>query len=174
MSRKLNGATFASRTTERPRFFSNAGSRERNDYQIQIDKKGHKVLKQIGSHDIYQEIQSYAEECKIENILARAAAGDVAALNQRTGFYADITDSPKSLAEAQNEILKLSAYFDSLPAEIRAKFDNSKERFVHLYGSDEFLDLMGFKTEEAPKAEQQNFTPEAAKTTEVLTPEGKK
>ena len=165
---------FASRTTNRPRFYSNTGSRERNDYQIQIDKKGHKVLKQIGSHDIYQEIQSYAEECKIENILARAAAGDVAALNQRTGFYADITDSPKSLAEAQNEILKLSAYFDSLPAEIRAKFDNSKERFVHLYGSNEFLDLMGFKPEEAPKTEKQNFTPDTPKASDILKPEENK
>jgi hypothetical protein len=174
MSRKLEGAMFASRTTERPRFYSNAGSRERNDYQIQIDMKGHKVLKKVGSHDIYQEIQSYAEECKIENILARAAAGDVAALNQRNGFYADITDSPKTLAEAQNEILKLSAYFDSLPAEIRAKFDNSKERFVHLYGTNEFLDLMGFKTEETTKTEQQNFTPEAANAEKVLTPEGNK
>lgn len=174
MSRKIEGTNFASRTTERPRFYSDPGSRERNDYQIKIDKKGHKVLEKTGSHDIYQDIQSYAEEVKIENILARAAAGDVAALNQRTGFYADITDTPKNLAEAQNNILKLSNYFDSLPAEIRAKFDNSKERFVHLYGSEEFLDLMGFKTEEAPKAEKQNFTPEATKATEVLTPEGNK
>ena len=174
MSLKLNGAMFASRTTERPRFYSNPGSRERNDYQIQIDKKGHKVLKLVGSHDTYQDIQSYAEEVKVENILARAAAGDIAALNQRTGFYADITNAPKSLAEAQNDILRLSNYFDSLPAEIRARFDNSKERFVHLYGTNEFLDLMGFKAEKAPKTENINFTPEAANATEILTPEGNK
>lgn len=174
MSRKLDGTNFASRTTERPRFYANAGSRERNDYQIQIDKKGHKILKQTGSHDIYQEIQSYHEECKIENILARAAAGDINALNQKTGFYGDITDTPKSLAEAQNDILRLNNYFESLPAEIRAKFDNSKERFIHLYGSSEFLDLMGLKKEEPEKTETINFTPEAAKASEVLTPEGNK
>lgn len=174
MSRQLEGEKFASRTTQRPRFFSDPGSRERNDYAITIDKKGHKVLKCVGKHDIYQEIQSYLEETKIENIIARAAAGDVAALNQRQGFYADITDTPNNLAEAQNEILKLSNYFDSLPAEVRAKFDNSKERFVHLYGSDEWLKSMGFSNESTDKTETINFTPEAEKASKVLKPEGNK
>lgn len=143
-----------------------------NDYEIQIDKKGHKTLKQVGEHDIYEEIQSFLEETKIENILARAAAGDLNTLNQRTGLYIDVTDSPKTLAEAQNAILKLGNYFDSLPTDVRAKFDNSKEKFVQEYGSEEWLNNMGFKVSEAAKTENIDFIPGTSEGTEVLTPEG--
>lgn len=172
MSQKIEGAPFASLLTRRERFYANPGSRMHNDYEIQIDKKGHKTLKKVGEHDIYEEIQSFLEETKIENILARAAAGDLNALNQRTGLYIDVTDSPKTLAEAQNAILKLGNYFDSLPADIRAKFDNSKEKFVQEYGSEEWLNNMGFKVSEAAKTENIDFVPETSEGTEILTPKG--
>lgn len=163
------------RSSLRERVFSNPGSRMKNDYQIEIDKKGHKSLHKVGEHNAWEEIQSYKEECSIENILARASAGDPNALNQRKAYYADVTDSPKTLAEAQNNILKLKQGFEKLPAEIRAKFDNSKEKFVMEYGSEAWLDKMGFNTGEAPKTENVDFIPgstEAAK--DILTPEGGK
>lgn len=170
MSRELKGATFASILTKRPRFYSNPGSREANDYEIQIDKKGHKILKFVGTHDIYEEIQSYKDECDISLIIARAAAGDATALNKRQGFYADITETPENLAEAQNAILKLSQGFEKLPAEIRAKFDNSKERFVQEFGSDEFAKKMGFVT--AQEEKKIEFIPGSEEAAKPLTPEG--
>ena len=166
--------TFRTMYTERVRKTSDPGSRFANDYEVQINNKGHKSLLFTGTHDIYEEIQSYAEECKIENILARAAAGDVNALNQRQGAYMDISDCPKDLAEAQRSILKLTHAFESLPANIRNKFDNSKEKFVQMYGTEEWLDFMGFKTQETEKAEEapKNFSdPAVEKAAEVLTPE---
>ncbi len=166
---------YRNRTTIREREYSDPGSRMHNDYQIEIDKKGHKTLHKIGEHNRWEEIQSYKEECSIENILARAAAGDPNALNQRKGFYTDITDTPKTLAEAQNNILKLKQGFEKLPAEIREKFDNSKEKFVMEYGSETWLDKMGFNKETAPQNKDIDFMPgttEAAK--EILTPEGGK
>lgn len=167
---------FASLLSKRERHFSNPGSREANDYRVEINDKGHKSLKFIGTHDIYQDIQSYADECKIENIIARAAAGDPTILNQRRGTYADITDTPKNLAEAQNIILRLSTEFEKLPTEVRAKFDNSKEKFINEFGSDSWVEAMGLKPTETPnenKADKVDFVPgttEAAK--EVLTPGG--
>lgn len=171
MSRKTEGAPFASILTRRERYITNPGSRMHNDYEIQIDKKGHKVLKHVGEHDTYEEIQSYLEETKIENILARAAAGDMNALNQRSGLYADVTNAPANLAEAQNAILKLSNYFDQLPAETRPKFDNSKEKFVQEYGTEEWINNMGFKAIEAAKTETVEFIPGSTEN-ETLTPEG--
>lgn len=169
---------FSSLLTKKERHFTDPGSREANDYRVEIDDKGHKTLKFIGTHDIYQDIQSYAEDLKIENIIARAAAGDPNALNQRRGTYADITDTPKNLAEAQNIILRLSSEFEKLPTEIRAKFDNSKEKFINEFGSDNWVEAMGLKPTEAPaeaKADKVDFVPgttEAAK--DVLTPEANK
>lgn len=166
---------FASCLTKRKRYFSDPGSREANDYIVDINDKGHKTLRFTGTHDIYQEIQSYAEECKIENIIARAAAGDTTALNQRSGMYGDFTNTPKNLAEAQNIILRLSAEFDKLPVELRKKFDNSKEKYIQEFGSDNWAEIMGLKTpeESTEKTENVEFVPgttESAK--EVLTPEG--
>ena len=172
MSRKIEGEAFASIRSARPRFYCNSGSKMKNDYEIQIDKKGHKELKKIGEHDLYAEIQSYAEEVKIENILARAAAGDDSMLNMRQGFYADITEFPTSLAEAQNSILKLSQGFDKLPAEIREKFDNSKEKFVSLFGTEEWAEYMGFTTEKTETTEKVDYIPRENAKDQILTPEG--
>lgn len=171
MSRKAEGVPFRSLLTTHERFFAPAGSRNADTFEIQIDKKGHKSLKWVGTHDIYQDIQSYKEECSIENIIARAAAGDLNALNKSQGFYADITESPRDLAEAQRNILKLSNTFDALPAEIRAKFDNSKEVFVNEFGTEEFSKKMGWNTGAAEKAPDQAFSPETEAAKEVLTPE---
>ena len=172
MSRKLDGETFATFMTKRPRFYTDPGSREAEDYEVVIDKKGHKSLKCVGTHDIYDEIQSYKEECLVENIIARATAGDLNALNQRQGFYADITETPATLAEAQNAILRLSNEFDSLPTEIKEKFDNSKEVFVHEFGTNEWAEKMGFKPGESNKAENIESMPGINEAKEVLTPEG--
>ena len=171
MSRKAEGVPFRSLLTPHERFNCPAGSRDADTFEIQIDKKGHKTLKWVGTHDIYQDIQSYKNECSIENIIARAAAGDLNALNRTQGFYADITESPRDLAEAQRDIIKLSNTFEALPAEIRAKFDNSKEVFVNEFGSDEFAKKMGWTTEKAEKAPEQAFSPEIEAAKEVLTPE---
>ena len=167
---------FSSLLSKKERHFSNPGSREANDYRVEINDKGHKTLKFIGTHDIYQDIQSYADECKIENIIARAAAGDPNSLNQRKGIYADITNTPTSLAEAQNMILRLSSDFEKLPTEIRSKFDNSKEKFVKEFGSDMWIEAMGLKPSEETKefkTDNVDFIPgstEAAK--DILTPGG--
>lgn len=160
---------FFNRSNTKKRHITEPGSTEANDYQIVIDKKGHKILKCTGTHDIYDEIQSYAEECKIENILARAAAGDPDILNQRQGIYADISNTPKTLAEAQNSILKLKQEFEGLPAEVREKFDNSMEKFVMDFGSDNWYESMGYTKAEETK----EVTFDGKQTTEIITPEEK-
>lgn len=162
-------SNFYSLLNRKERHITNPGSTMANDYQITIDKKGHKVLKCVGEHDIYEEIQSYAEECKIENILARAAAGDVNALNQRQGFYEDITNSPKNLAEAQNAILKLKQGFEELPPEIREKFDNSPEKFINDFGTDQWAKAMGYEKAAAEITKEITF--DGNKAPETLTPE---
>ena len=179
MSVKIEGRPFATQYDKRPRFHTDAGSREANTYEIEIDKKtGHKKLICTGTKDIWTDIQSYKDECDIGQIIARAAAGDLNALNQRKGFYGDITETPKDLFEAQNSILKLERGFNELPSEIREKFDNSRERFVKEFGTDEWYEKMGFVKEEIKTQipDEVQITPEATeeKIQNVLTPKGGK
>lgn len=92
---------------------------------------------------IFDQIQSYKEECEIENIIRRAVEGDYNALNQAKGNYMDITECPQSLAQAQQMIIELKQKFDELPKEIKAKFDYNAEIYVAEFGSEEWADKTG-------------------------------
>lgn len=117
-------------------------------YHVDIDKNGHKRLIADGKTNRYLKIQSYAEECKIENIIARCAV-DPNALNQRVGQYVDMVNAPKTLAEAQNIIIKIKNEFNGLSAEERNKFDNSVEKYIADYGSETWAKSLGLIKEEA-------------------------
>lgn len=171
MSRAIEGIIYATPNSKRERYYSDPGSRFRNEYEITIDKKGHKTLHKTGEKNVWEDIQSYKDECDIGNIIARAAAGDLNALNQRKGIYADITNTPRDLAEAQNNIVKLNNEFYKLPTEIREKFDNSKERFVQEFGTVEWYEKMGFKTEKQPEQKEVEFVPGTEAAAKPLTPE---
>lgn len=144
-----------------PRRETEAGRRMRNDYELQMHK-GKKVLVKIGEHNQWEEIQSYKEECLIENILARAAAGDLEVLNKSQGIYADISETPKNLIEAQRMMMKLRNHFRQLPQEIRDKFNNNPEEYIAQFGSEEFnkkvgVDLQTFTPEMNPEAIKENI-----------------
>lgn len=139
---------FKNRTTGHIENESPAGKKMAPVYEIEIDKQGHKSLIKIRETDIYEKIQQDLESCKIENILARAEMGDLSGLNVREPQYEDITDAPKTLAEAQTAIIKLKNKFSELSPEIRAAFDNSAEKFIAQFGSEEFNKKMGWITEE--------------------------
>lgn len=93
--------------------------------------------------NIYEKIQASKEQCEIENILRRAAEGDLSVLNAVQGNYLDITDAPSSLAEAQKFVIRAKAEFDELPRDIRAKFENNAEQYVAEYGTNAWADKTG-------------------------------
>lgn len=112
------------------------------DYLEVIRKDGTKELEEVGQTNIYEQIQSYAEQCKIENILHAAAMGDLSAFNQRETTYADATTLPKSLMEAQNLVLRMKQEFETMPLEVREIFNNSPEMYVNMMGTEEFNQKM--------------------------------
>lgn len=123
-------------------------------YTVEIDKFGHKTLVCSGKTNRWEKIQSYKEECMIENILVKATM-DPTVLDARKGMYFDATKMPKTLAEAQNAILKVKEEFFRLPVEIRKKFDNSAEVYVSQYGTKEWGDALGLIKEEVKKTEEE-------------------
>lgn len=135
---------FTSAYAERKTTFQPIGSKFMDTYEYTIDKKGHKSLVKTGEKDIYTPIQESLEGTLIENVLQRAMLGDPMALEQRHGQYIDTTDMPKSLAEAQNKIIELKNQFNALPVEIRREFDFSPEKFIHEFGSNDWITKMGY------------------------------
>lgn len=131
------------------------GSEFDKTYTIRIDEYGHKRLLCTGETNRYEKVQQFLEECKIENILA-AATLDPNALNKRVGQYIDTINMPKNLMEAQNKILQITEEFNSLPVEIRHKFDDSVEKYVGTYGEESWAKALGLWKEK----ETEKVTPE--------------
>ena len=123
---------FNSRTNKPKTIPAPTGNKFANEYSMQIDEKGHKILKKVGETNVYEKIQAGLEDTLIENILTRAAMGDTNALNRIQGNYIDCTEMPKTLAEAQNRILLLKSEFDGLPVELRREYNFSAEDYDNL------------------------------------------
>lgn len=122
-----------------------AGTYTEPEYTEYVDENGHLNLKETGETPTYEMIQAALEETKIENIIRRATLGDPTALATSQGVYLDTTDMPTSLAEMQNKIIEVTNEFEKLPLETRLKFDQSPEKYIAMYGSDEWANLMGYQ-----------------------------
>lgn len=142
-----------------------AGSKFEPVFELKHDDKGEIELVKRGETNIYEKIQQYADECDVSQILAKAVI-DPTILNQREGFYADMTEMPKTLGEAQNMILSMQKEFDTLPVETRAKFDYSMEKYVAQFGTKEWAEAMGYTQETAQAVK------EAVKETEPIVKKG--
>lgn len=112
------------------------------EYSITIDERGHKELAATGKTNAYAMIQSFAEECKIENILQRSIL-DPSVLNARAAMYDDFTDAPKSLYEAQNMMIEMEKLWNGLSAAERNQYDGELSQFIAAVGSEKWLKTMG-------------------------------
>ena len=84
-------------------FFSNSGEKLRRQYVWTKDEKGKEALQETAPIDIQQEIESYADECDIKNIVRKASFDpqflkslSEGALN---GTEVDITEFPQNIHE---------------------------------------------------------------------------
>lgn len=84
-------------------FFSNPGEKLLKQYVWTKDEKGQEVLQETASIDVQQEIESYADECDIKNIVRKASFDpqflkslSEGALNNT---YVDITEFPQNIHE---------------------------------------------------------------------------
>lgn len=136
---------FYSRINLPPKVGTEAGDKEATTYQTRIDENGHKVTEAVGKTNIYDRIQSNLEETKIENIIRRFTEGDMSAFRTGEPIYADMREAPKTLMEAQNMIIRITDEFNSLPVDVRAKFDHSPEKYVALYGGEEWAKFVGYE-----------------------------
>ena len=78
------------------------GDRMRDTYKWAKNEAGEKYLMHDADIDRQAEIESYADECDIKNIVARASFDPVFAQSLAqgcTGQYADITDYPETIHE---------------------------------------------------------------------------
>lgn len=99
-------------------FFSKSGEKFQKQYVWTKDEKGQEVLQETAPIDIQQEIESYADECDIKNIVRKASFDPqfLKSLSEGAldGTEVDITEFPQNIHEyhrmiatAQANVMKL-------------------------------------------------------------------
>lgn len=94
-------------------FFSEPGEKMRKQYVWAKNEKGKEYLQETEPIDIQQEIESYADECDIKNIV-RKASFDPAFLKNLSdgamdGAEVDITEFPQNIHEYHRMIATAQA-----------------------------------------------------------------
>lgn len=130
-------------SADRPRPKAQVGSRVKVLYAPEFDDDGRMHLVESGREDLYGYIQSHKDSVDINVLLKRYQNGDATALNRAQAFFMDTTGLPQTHAEWLNRVNQGRQFFDSLPAETRARFGNDFNRFIASMDSPDFAQLIG-------------------------------
>lgn len=123
-------------------------------YRERYDENGNAYLEQIGEINTYEKIQSYRDEVDPMSILARYAAGDTTVM-ANPGWYIDTSKLPANYIEWRNLMNEQKEKFETLPLEIRNKFNNNFDQWAATAGEPEWLENMGIMpNQDAAAADQ--------------------
>lgn len=159
---------FKTQYDARDRISTNPGCPIKQLYSGFYNERGQVELKEDGTEDTYAFIQSFAESTDINSILARYQNGEVDVLEKVQGFYGDITEMPKTYAEALQRISDSEKVFMSLPLDVRAKFGHSFSEFLASSQEDDFLERLGVTSEQTAS---ESVVPESVVTEPVAKKE---
>lgn len=123
-------------------FITSAGELEKPVLSGKLMPDGTIKLTQVDSIDIKAEINSHASTCDMAYILSRLKAGDASVLSVKDGAYGDFTVFPKTYAEMLQLVQSGESAFDSLPLDVKSKFDNNINKWFASIGSEEWSEKM--------------------------------
>lgn len=148
---------------KRPRRYSCAGNRTEPHYVERYTETGHPYLVKDGETDVYAIIQSHREECDINLMLQRYAAGDTSVM-RKDAKYIDTSDLPTTVHEYFNLMNAQREKFNALPVEIKQKFENSFEVWASTSGTGEWLEKMGLQGPAKPETKKEEVSKENGET----------
>lgn len=120
-------------------FFSNSGEKLQKQYVWSKDEKGNKKLIETEPIDIQAEIESYADECDIKNIVRKASFDPEFAKSltdsAKTDEILDITEWPTNIHEyhammatAQANVMKLQQMQENTENEPKNQEENNEQK----------------------------------------------
>lgn len=122
---------------------SNPGSRIHIIYAPEVQDDGTVILIESGKEDTDEYIDSFREETEISTVIKKFLAGDVSVINQKQGFYADVTNMPKTYAEMLQLRIDSKKAYDNLPTNVKEQFDNDEFKFFATAGSEDWFKKLG-------------------------------
>lgn len=133
---------FRTKYTKSDPVYTNAGSHEKIVYGSRLDMNHRLVVEPKGKENLYAYINSFADSVDINVLITRFTNGDKEALLQRAGAYIDVSSMPSNLHEFIALSDQVSSLFNTLPAAVKAKFDNNVLTFTSMFGTDEWNNIM--------------------------------
>lgn len=119
-------------------FKSEVGSKLLAEYALKVDEKtGYEYVAPTGEYiNVYDKIQADYPSTDINLLMERFALGETDVIHVKEGFYADVTDMPKTYAELFQRAQDAHRYFDELPTDLKEMFNNSYTEFWSEMDSD--------------------------------------
>lgn len=136
------------------KFVSNPGSVWKDIYHGEVQPDGSIKLVFDKKENFYKRIQADSVGCDLPSIIARATAGDPTAFRQDAGFFGDVVGMPQTYADILNQVNAGKAKFESLPLDVREKFDFNFEKWFATLGSKEWISNMGLDNFSQEKTDQ--------------------
>lgn len=127
------------RFDERKELFTNPGDPIHQLYSPRVDSDGNITLVKAGVENTDYFIQSFAEETDINVLISRMQNGDFSMMRS-PGVYGDFSTMPKTYAEVLQLQIDATRLFDSLPADVKQKFDHDKNKFFAQSGTIEWYE----------------------------------
>lgn len=142
----------------RPFYANNVGDRF-SKVKKAVTEDGVRKLVVTGERDDYAVIQSYKDDCLIENIMRKFDAGDDTALHRVAAMYGDVTGFAMSTIEAHNLMERARNLYDNLNPSLTAEFGGTLQNFLQslgtVQGMEKFINLTKPRTDNS----QVNTTP---------------
>lgn len=123
-------------------FVSESGSPVKTTYAPKVLENGRIELVPSGKVNIHDMIQAERASTDISYIIAKLNSGDMSVL-RTDGAYGDFTNMPANYQELLQRQIDVNRLFDSLPTDVKIKFDNDRNQFLATAGSDAWYDKLG-------------------------------
>lgn len=136
---------------ERQTNFTPCGCEEEPVYIMEMSANGCKELKFLKNRNVYEEIQSHEEECRIESLIANILTGDPTGLRDEINpeeLIQDFSNAPTSFADAVTQVAAIRSEFERLPKSIKEKFGFNPDVYMNEYATDTWASKLGIKGEE--------------------------
>lgn len=149
--------------------YTSAGEQYAIEYVEALNDDGFPCLVPDRKIDLHALHELGRESCDLKQAILRFQAGDVTALDQRHGFFADVTELPTTPMEVSKLAIRARSVFMTLPAEDRAKFSNSVDIWLSklMSGDEVAASTLGIETKAADVVPP---VPVAKDTIDVVAP----
>lgn len=122
----------------RERTVCSSGSRYRTTYVRGADGE----LKDAGVEDVFDSIQKAGEGLALVDLIRRAERGDETAIGTPVDSFADITNAPTDLLDAHMKLSAARDTYNSLPANVKAAFNNDFQTMLSAIGDGSVVDKL--------------------------------